>query len=194
MFGKSLVKIATCVHHTWLSMRRTCSVKCDWNVTLEWTLNVQENILSTFCFSLQFLYWDKTLRVCFLSSFFPKFWRGQIVPLTVFLRDNFKCSVGLAQWRGLAQTGLSWCTSTKGNCYCFHILTWSCDAFVNVSILCVHTTIQPLKPCSEQYWAYWLTAGIKKALLNLKQFRYLIESLYKFSNNRYPHPWFTENK
>ena len=40
----------------------------------------------------------------FLSSFFPKFWRGQIVPLAVFLRDNFNCSVGLAQWRGLAQT------------------------------------------------------------------------------------------
>ena len=73
-------------------------------MTLEWTLNVQENILSTFCFSLQFLYRDKTLRVCFLSSFFPKFWRGQIVPLTVFLRDNFNCSAGLAQWRGLAQT------------------------------------------------------------------------------------------
>ena len=104
MFVKSVVKIATCVHHAWLSMRRTCSVKCDWNVTLEWTLNVQENILSTFCFSLQFLYRDKTLRVCFLSSFFPKFWRGQIVPLTVFLRDNFNCSAGLAQWRGLAQT------------------------------------------------------------------------------------------
>ena len=85
-------------------MRRTCSVKCDWNMTLEWTLNVQENILSTFCFSLQFLYRDKTLRVCFLSSFFPKFWRGQIVPLTIFLRDNFNCSAGLAQWRGLAQT------------------------------------------------------------------------------------------
>ena len=78
---------------------------CDLSfVTLDWTLNVQENILSTFCFSLQFLYRDKTLRVCFLSSFFPKFWRGQIVPLTVFLRDNFNCSAGLAQWRGLAQT------------------------------------------------------------------------------------------
>ena len=104
MFVKSLVKIAMCVHHAWLSMRRTCSVKCDWKVTLEWTLNVQENILSTFCFSLQFLYRDKTLRVCFLSSFFPKFWRGQIVPLTIFLRDNFNCSAGLAQWCGLAQT------------------------------------------------------------------------------------------
>ena len=92
MFVKSVVKIATCVHHAWLSMRRTCSVKCDWNVTLEWTLNVQENILSTFCFSLQFLYRDKTLHVCFLSSLFPKFWRGQIVPLTGFLRDNFNCS------------------------------------------------------------------------------------------------------
>ena len=104
MFVKSILKIAACVHHAWLSMRRTCSVKCDWNMTLEWTLNVQENILSKFCFSLQFLYWDKTLRVCFLLSFSPKFWRGQIVPLTVFLRDNFNCSAGLAQWRSLAQT------------------------------------------------------------------------------------------
>ena len=43
-------------------------------------------------------------RVCFLLSFFLKFWRGQIVPLAVFLRDNFNCSAGLAQWRGLAQT------------------------------------------------------------------------------------------
>ena len=33
--------------------------------------------------------------------------------------------------------GLSWCTSTRGNSYCFHIHTWSCDAFVNVSFLCV---------------------------------------------------------
>ena len=81
-------------------------------MTLEWTLNVQENILSTFCFSLQFLNRDKTLCVCFLSSFFPKFWRGQIVPLTVFLRDNFNCSAGLAQWCSLAQT-LQHCWSCR---------------------------------------------------------------------------------
>ena len=24
--------------------------------------------------------------------------------------------------------GLSWCTGTRGNSYCFHIHTWSCDA------------------------------------------------------------------
>ena len=36
--------------------------------------------------------------------FFPKFGKGQIVPLAVFLRDNFNCSAELAQWRGLAQT------------------------------------------------------------------------------------------
>ena len=32
---------------------------------------------------------------------------------------------------------VSWCTGTRGNSYCFHIHTWSCDAFVNVSFLCV---------------------------------------------------------
>lgn len=42
--------------------------------------------------------------MCFLSSFFPKFWRRQIVPLPIFLGDNLNCSVGLAQWHGLAQT------------------------------------------------------------------------------------------
>ena len=36
--------------------------------------------------------------------FSPKLWRGKIVPSAVFVRDNFKCSAGLAQWRGLAQT------------------------------------------------------------------------------------------
>ena len=42
-----------------------------------------------------FLYWTKSLPVCFLSRFFPKFWRGQNnFPLARFLRDNFSCSVG----------------------------------------------------------------------------------------------------
>ena len=38
---------------------------------------------------------------------FPKFWRGQTVPLAVFLRNNFNCSAGLAQWHSLAQTEMS---------------------------------------------------------------------------------------
>ena len=29
MFVKSAVEIAKCVHHTWLSMRRTCAVERD---------------------------------------------------------------------------------------------------------------------------------------------------------------------
>ena len=41
MFVKSAVKIARCVHYAWLSTRRSCAVKRDWNVTLEWTLNVR---------------------------------------------------------------------------------------------------------------------------------------------------------
>ena len=65
---------------------------------------MQLNIVSTFCLSLQFLYWTKSLRVSFLSSFFPKFWRGQIVPLAMFLRNNFNYGAGLAHWGGLAQT------------------------------------------------------------------------------------------
>ena len=28
----------------------------------------------------------------------------------------------------LKNSGLSWCTGTRGNSYCFHIHTWSCDA------------------------------------------------------------------
>ena len=70
----------------------------------------------TFSFSLQFLYWTESLRVCFLSSFFTKFWRGQIVPVALFLRDNFNCSAGLAQLRGLAQT--------LSDFYIFYPETW----------------------------------------------------------------------
>ena len=65
------------------------------------------NTLSTFCFSLQFLYWTKSLHVCFHSNFSPKFWKGQTVPLAVLIRTNFNYSAGLVQWRGLAQTLLS---------------------------------------------------------------------------------------
>ena len=36
-----MLTFARRVHHAWLSMRRTCSVEHDWNVSLEWTLNVQ---------------------------------------------------------------------------------------------------------------------------------------------------------
>ena len=41
MFVKSTVKIARCIHHACLSMRHIWSVERDWNVTLEWTLNVR---------------------------------------------------------------------------------------------------------------------------------------------------------
>ena len=34
-FRCDMLKIARCVHHAWLSMRRTCSVERDWNVTSE---------------------------------------------------------------------------------------------------------------------------------------------------------------
>ena len=35
--------------------------------------------------------------------FSQNFKGGKIVPLAVFLRDNFNCSVGLAKWHSLAQ-------------------------------------------------------------------------------------------
>ena len=55
-----------------------------------------------FCFSLQFLYWNETPHVCFLSSFFPKFLRGKIVPLAVFLKGQFQlqCRIGTMAWPG----------------------------------------------------------------------------------------------
>ena len=55
--------------------------------------------------SLQFLYRTNSLDVCFLSSFFRKLWRGQIVSLACFfLSDNFNYNVGLVQWGSLVQT------------------------------------------------------------------------------------------
>ena len=39
----------------------------------------------------------------FVCASFRVFSRNFVV-LAVFLRDNFNCSVGLVQWRGLAQT------------------------------------------------------------------------------------------
>ena len=35
---------------------------------------------------------------------------------------------GLFSETYLRKLGLSWCTGTRGNSYCFHIHTWSCDA------------------------------------------------------------------
>ena len=97
-----LVEHETCVFsRAWLKRdlrvnfeRTTCDNRVRWNTLFR---------LFTFCLSLQFLCWTKSLHVHFLSSFLCKFWRGQIVPLAVFLRDNFNYSAGLVQWRGLAQ-------------------------------------------------------------------------------------------
>ena len=68
--------------------------------------------------------------------FSPKFWRGQIVPLAIFLRDNFSCSAGLAQWRGLAQTlrmSLVWIS--KPVVFLFYIVVYILLSFVAVTIL-----------------------------------------------------------
>ena len=44
------------------------------------------------------------LFVCASFWVFSQNFKGEkIVPLAVFLRDNFNCSVGLAKWRSLAQ-------------------------------------------------------------------------------------------
>ena len=42
---------------------------------------------------------------------------------------------------------------TRGNSYCFHIHIWSCDAFVNVSFLCV-----PVQEDTTQY--IWKTGNL----------------------------------
>ena len=90
-FRCDTLTIARRVHHAWLSMRRTCSVERDWNFPCS-------VLACNFCTEIN-------LFVCAsFPAFFSKFWRGQIVPLAVFLRDNFNCSEGLAQRRGLAQT------------------------------------------------------------------------------------------
>ena len=58
-------------------------------------------------------------------AFSPKFWRGQIVPLAIFLRDNFNCSAGLAQWRGLAQTlRMSLVSISKPVVFLFYIVVY----------------------------------------------------------------------
>ena len=81
-FWCDMLKIARCVHHTWLMMR--CKqTTCD-------KIHFPRSVLAcNFCTEL-------TLFMCASnSSFFLKFWS---------LRDNFYLSVGLAQWRRLAQT------------------------------------------------------------------------------------------
>ena len=54
-------------------------------------------------------------------------------------------------------SGLSWCTGTRGNSYCFHIHTWSCDAFVNVSFLCVPVHEDTTKFSAPSMSSYWRT-------------------------------------
>ena len=65
-----MLKIARCVHRAWLSIRRTCSVERDWNVTLEWTLTCNKiyfprsGLACNFCtklnlFMCAFLAWLK---------------------------------------------------------------------------------------------------------------------------------------
>ena len=71
-------------------------------------------------------------------------------------------------------SGLSWCTGTRGNSYCFHIHTWSCDAFVNVSFLCVPVHDDTTKFPHTQ-WAP--TEG--------RSFTWFICFLIKFENARF---------
>ena len=54
-------------------------------------------------------------------------------------------------------SGLSWCTGTRENSYCFHIHTWSCDAFVNVSFLCVPVHEDTTKFSASSMSSYWRT-------------------------------------
>ena len=51
--------------------------------------------LSMFCFSLQFLYWNKSLRVRFLSSFFPQILKGTNCPLGRFFKGQFQLQCGI---------------------------------------------------------------------------------------------------
>ena len=85
-FQCEMVTIAKHVRHAWLSMRHTCSVEWDWNFP--------GSVLACNFFTEINLFVCASFRV-----FFPKFLRGQIVPLAIFLRDNFNYSAGLAQPR-----------------------------------------------------------------------------------------------
>ena len=99
-FGCDMLKIAKCIHHAfnWLSMRCTCSAERYWNMSWEWTLNRQCGVKS--CFTLQFLYWTKSLLICFLSSFFLKLWMAQIVSLAHFFKGQFRLQCGISTVAG----------------------------------------------------------------------------------------------
>ena len=74
-----------------------------------------------------------------LSNFRTRF-RCDTLTIAVFLRDNFNCSAGLAQRRGLAQTLLNYSgvvhftivhmgsPQTKGQCFVQHCS--QCESFI----------------------------------------------------------------
>ena len=72
-----------------------------------------------FCFSLQLLYRNKSLHVCFLSSFFPKFWRGQIM-LSPWLFFKGTIPIAVRDWRNGAAwlKPCLWHNPVKSQKYC----------------------------------------------------------------------------
>ena len=71
---------------------------------------------------LKFITWTNHLKQ-------KQKWKKKIILINVTCSRVLKKKQNLLSFKLLKdKRGLSWCTGTRGNFYCFHIHTWSCDA------------------------------------------------------------------
>ena len=101
----------------------------------------------------------------FHLSFVPKFWRGQIVPLAVFLRDKFNCGAESVQWHGLAQTlpfkADLYGTNSAGIVKCLY---WALYQFNwlnlnSISLHCFSVSSLPNQYLFTEFQQWWQSAG-----------------------------------